>query len=171
MVTKGTPKGAALKFLRWVTSGKKAVTTSSTRSWIADPLTQVTGGACTLCVRAPGAAGDRRAELMLGALGVFVLVVIGGDGRDGRDQSLALLLLQRPALVRFRRRSRHRAAGDARTEPLPGHGILYFTAWPLIWATPVTTIGAVVLALVISTFAAVFLTEFAPAPSAGRSIR
>ena len=49
--------------------------------------------------------------------------------------------------------------------PLPGHGLLYFRAWPLIWGTVVTTVVAVVLALVISTLAAVFLTEFAPAPA------
>ncbi len=48
------------------------------------------------------------------------------------------------------------------SEPLAGHGILYFTAWPLIWATIITTVGAVFLALVVSTFAAIFLTEFAP---------
>jgi phosphate transport system permease protein len=47
--------------------------------------------------------------------------------------------------------------------PLAGHGLLYFTAWPLIWGTLVTTLAAVVLALIISIFAAIFLTEFAPA--------
>ena len=47
--------------------------------------------------------------------------------------------------------------------PLPGHALLYFRAWPLIWGTLVTTVAAVALAVVISTLAAVFLTEFAPA--------
>jgi phosphate ABC transporter permease protein PstC len=48
--------------------------------------------------------------------------------------------------------------------PLPGHSLLYFRAWPLIWGTLLSTVGAVVIALVVSTLAAVFLTEFAPAP-------
>ncbi len=51
-------------------------------------------------------------------------------------------------------------AGNA----LPGHSLLYFRAWPLIWGTLVTTVLAVLIALVFSTLAAIFLTEFAPAP-------
>jgi len=47
---------------------------------------------------------------------------------------------------------------------LPGHSILYFRAWPLIWGTILVTVISVVIALVISTLAAIFLTEFAPAP-------
>jgi phosphate ABC transporter permease protein PstC len=46
--------------------------------------------------------------------------------------------------------------------PLPGHSLLYFRAWPLIWGTLVVTVLAVAMALVISTLAAIFLTEFAP---------
>jgi phosphate transport system permease protein len=48
--------------------------------------------------------------------------------------------------------------------PLPGHPVLYFRAWPLIWGLFLSTGGAVVIALVVSTLAAVFLTEFAPDP-------
>jgi phosphate transport system permease protein len=47
--------------------------------------------------------------------------------------------------------------------PLAGHSALYFRAWPLIWGTIVTAVPAVLLALVVSTLAAIFLTEFAPA--------
>ena len=47
--------------------------------------------------------------------------------------------------------------------PIPGHGLLYFRAWPLIWGTLLTTVVAVLIALVVSTLAAIFLTEFAPA--------
>ena len=47
---------------------------------------------------------------------------------------------------------------------LPGHPLLYFSAWPLIWGTLLSTAGAVVISLVVSTLAAIFLTEFAPAP-------
>lgn len=48
--------------------------------------------------------------------------------------------------------------------PLPGHAPDYFRAWPLIWGTLLTTVFAVLIALVVSTLAAVFLTEFAPQP-------
>ncbi len=46
---------------------------------------------------------------------------------------------------------------------LPGHSILYLRAWPLIWGTIITTVPAVLLALGVSTLAAIFMTEFAPA--------
>ena len=35
MVTKGAPKGATLKFLAWVTSGKKSVDNVINSQWIA----------------------------------------------------------------------------------------------------------------------------------------
>lgn len=38
-----------------------------------------------------------------------------------------------------------------------------FHAWPLIWSTILTTVGAVVIAFVCSLFVAVFMVEFAPA--------
>jgi phosphate transport system permease protein len=54
-----------------------------------------------------------------------------------------------------------RAMGESKA--LPGHSIYYFRAWPLIWGTLLTTVSAVLIALVVSTLAAIFLTEFAPA--------
>jgi phosphate ABC transporter permease protein PstC len=50
----------------------------------------------------------------------------------------------------------------AETKALPGHSIYYFRAWPLIWGTLLTTACAVLIALVVSILAAIFLTEFAP---------
>jgi len=47
---------------------------------------------------------------------------------------------------------------------LPGHSLLYFRAWPLLWGTFLVTGIAVIVALVVSTLAAIFLTQFAPAP-------
>jgi phosphate transport system permease protein len=45
------------------------------------------------------------------------------------------------------------------------HKAVYtFHAWPLIWSTALTTIGAVVLAFVASLFISIFLVEFAPTP-------
>jgi phosphate transport system permease protein len=48
--------------------------------------------------------------------------------------------------------------------PLAGHSVLYFRAWPLIWGTIITTVPAVLIALIGSTLAAICLTEFAPLP-------
>ncbi len=39
-----------------------------------------------------------------------------------------------------------------------------FHAWPLIWSTILTTVGAGVLAFICSLFIAIFLVEFAPTP-------
>jgi phosphate transport system permease protein len=45
------------------------------------------------------------------------------------------------------------------------HKAVYtFHAWPLIWSTALTTIGAVVLAFICSLFISIFLVEFAPTP-------
>jgi len=108
-------------------------------------------------------AGDRRAELLLGALAVAVLGLIG---------AIFVTVLVR-AWPSFSYNGLAWFGGGADVDeqlrvmregtPLPGHGLLYFRAWPLIWGTILTTGLAVVIALVVSTLAAIFLTEFAPA--------
>jgi phosphate transport system permease protein len=45
----------------------------------------------------------------------------------------------------------------------PAHYVYRFRAWPLIWATILTSGLAVVLGMIASIFAAVFIVEFAPA--------
>jgi phosphate transport system permease protein len=107
---------------------------------------------------------DRRTERTLGALAVAVLVLIG----------LMVVTVMINAWPSFAANglSWFGPGGDVTTQlramqagtPLPGHSLLYFRAWPLIWATMVTTVLAVAIALVVSTLAAVFLVEFAPAP-------
>jgi phosphate transport system permease protein len=57
----------------------------------------------------------------------------------------------------------------AEGQALPGHSILYIRTWPLIWGTIVTTVPAVIIALVGSTLAAICLTEFA-SPSVRRTL-
>ncbi len=39
-----------------------------------------------------------------------------------------------------------------------------FHAWPLIWSTILTTLGAAILGFIASLFTAIFMVEFAPAP-------
>jgi ABC-type phosphate transport system permease subunit len=120
------------------------------------------GGVLEILRSRTGAAGDRRAELTLGALGVIVLALIGA--------MLVTVLIKAWPSFSYNGLGWFGPGAEVDTElramresaPLPGHGLLYFSAWPLLWATLITTVAAVVLALVISTFAAIFLTEFAP---------
>jgi phosphate transport system permease protein len=107
---------------------------------------------------------DKRAELLLGALGVGLLALIG----------LMLVTVMINAWPSFSANglSWFGPGGDVVTQframqagtPLPGHSLLYFRAWPLIWGTLVTTLPAALIALAVSTLAAIFLTEFAPHP-------
>ena len=107
---------------------------------------------------------DRRVELMLGALAVGTLALIG--------LMLATVMINAWPSFSANGLSWFGSGGDIVTQframqsgtPLPGHSILYFRAWPLIWGLLLTTVFAVLIALVVSTLAAIFLTEFAPAP-------
>jgi phosphate transport system permease protein len=106
---------------------------------------------------------DRRVEYLLGALAVAVLALV-----------VAMLVT---VFVRAWPSFSHNGldwfapGGNVDTQlramnelrPLGGHSIYYFRGWPLIWGTLLTTGFAVLIALVVSTLAAVFLTEFAPA--------
>ncbi len=106
---------------------------------------------------------DRRAELTLGALALAALVLIG--------LMVVTVAIKAWPSFSYNGLSWFGSGGDVDTQlrvmregtPLPGHGALYFRAWPLLWGTLLTTVLAVASALVISVFAAVFLTEFAPA--------
>jgi phosphate transport system permease protein len=105
---------------------------------------------------------DQRVELTLGALAVAALVLIGA--------MLVTVLIKAWPSFSHNGLGWFGPGGDVETQlramaeskALPGHSIFYFRAWPLIWGTLLTTVSAVVISLVVSTFAAVFLTEFAP---------
>ncbi|HWX44229.1 MAG TPA: phosphate ABC transporter permease subunit PstC [Solirubrobacteraceae bacterium] len=107
---------------------------------------------------------DQRVELALGALAVGVLALIG--------LMVVTVLVNAWPSFSANGLSWFGSGGDVVTQframqagvPLPGHSLLYFRAWPLIWGTLLSTVLAVLIALVVSTLAAIFLTEFAPAP-------
>jgi phosphate ABC transporter permease protein PstC len=109
-----------------------------------------------------GSAADRRVERVLGALAALTLVLI----------ALMIVTVFIKAWPSFQANGLawFGPGGDVDTQlramdegtPLPGHSLLYLRAWPLIWGTIVTAVPAVLIALVISTLAAIFLTEFAP---------
>jgi phosphate transport system permease protein len=128
-----------------------------------DPLAMASAGALRAPRAGAAARADKRAERTLGALGVAVLVVI----------ALMVVTVMVKAWPSFSHNglSWFGSGGevDAQTRamrestPLPGHSLYYFRAWPLLWGTLLTTVAAVALALVVSTLAAIFITEFAPA--------
>jgi len=106
---------------------------------------------------------ERRTERTLGALSVLVLVAIAA-------MAVTVFIKAWPSfsyngLGWFGTGAEPSAQLRAMHEgtPLPGHGLLYFTAWQLIWGTIITTGFAVAIAIVVSTLAAIFITEFAPA--------
>jgi phosphate transport system permease protein len=107
---------------------------------------------------------DQRVERTLGALAIVVLVFIVA--------MLATVLIKAWPSFSHNGLSWFGPGGNvdsqiramAESKPLPGHSIYYFRAWPLIWGTLLTTVFAVLIALVVSVLAAIFLTEFAPPP-------
>jgi phosphate transport system permease protein len=107
---------------------------------------------------------DERVEPMLGALGAATLVLIAA--------MIVTVFIKAWPSFHANGLNWFGSAGDVEEQlramqaakALPGHSVDYFRGWPLIWGTILTTGIAVVLALVVSTLAAVFLVEFAPQP-------
>jgi phosphate transport system permease protein len=113
----------------------------------------------------PGAARtDKRVERTLGALAVAVLALIA--------LMVVTVLIKAWPSFSHNGLSWFGSGGDTDVqlramrdnEAIAGHSIYYFRSWPLIWGTLLTTVPAVLIALGISTLAAIFLTEFSPSP-------
>jgi phosphate transport system permease protein len=123
----------------------------------------VPAGASHSARRKGAGGGDRRAEQLLGALAIATLVLIAA-------MAVTVFIKAWPSF-QANGLSWFGPGGNVDTQlramdegvPLPGHSALYLRAWPLIWGTIVTTVPAVLIALALSTLAAIFLTEFAPA--------
>ncbi len=118
--------------------------------------------------RLGGAAGaDRRVELLLRTLAAATLVLIAAMVVTvfvkawPSFQANGLAWFGSGGNVDLQLRAMNEGMA------LPGHSILYLRAWPLIWGTIVTTVPAVLIALVGSTLTAICLTEFAPGPVRG----
>jgi phosphate transport system permease protein len=126
------------------------------------PLTAAPSGGRGRTRRWPTGRTDQRVERTLGALAVAVLVLIGA-------MLVTVLVKAWPSFSHNGLswfgpggdvESQLRAMGESKA--LPGHSLYYFRGWPLIWGTLLTTVFAVLIALVVSVLAAIFLTEFAP---------
>jgi phosphate transport system permease protein len=108
------------------------------------------------------ARDDKRAELLLGAFATLILAAIA--------VMVVTVFVKAWPSFSYNGLKWFAPGGDVDLQlramregtPIPGHGLLYFRAWPLVWGTLITTVLAVALALLSSTLAAVFLTEFAP---------
>ncbi len=111
-----------------------------------------------------GLSQDQRAELWLGALVCGVIVLL-----------LAMVVfIVAQAWPSFAHNGLHWFGSggnvDQQIESIFTSGndlhrpIYTFHAWPLIWSTILTTVGAAVLAFIASLFIAIFMVEFAPRP-------
>ena len=111
----------------------------------------------------PGLSQDQRAELGLGALVCLVVLVLVA----------MLIFIFREAWPSFSHNGLQwfgpGGNADQQIQAIFTSGDLNKTpqflirAWPLIWSTILTTVGAVIISFVCSLFVAVFLVEFAPA--------
>ncbi len=119
----------------------------------------------SLRARLGGAAdADRRTERVLSALATLTLVLIAA--------MVVTVFIKAWPSFRANGLAWFGSGGNVDTQlramdegvALPGHSILYLRAWPLIWGTIITTVPAVLIALVGSTLAAICLTELASAP-------
>jgi phosphate transport system permease protein len=108
-------------------------------------------------------SSDTRAELMLGAVAAGVLALIAA-------MFLIVFVHAWPSFSHNGYISWFFPGGDVDEQlramqsgtALPGHNGYYFRAWPLLWGTIITTGLAVIIGLVFSTLAAIFIVEFAP---------
>jgi len=112
---------------------------------------------------------DKRAELMLGALASVILLVIVA--------MVAFVFMKAWPSLASNGLSWFSSGGnvdrqltDIFNSPAGAQNYVYtFHAWPLIWATVLTTGLAVIFALGLSLFSAIFIVEFAP-PSMRRVV-
>ncbi len=116
-------------------------------------------------VEASGSAGpwgDRRVELALGALGVFLLALIAG----------MIVFVFARAWPSFSHNGLHwftsggsvdqQLQGIFNSPADPAHYEYKLRAWPLLYGTALTTIFAVGFGLVFALLSAIFIVEFAP---------
>ena len=105
---------------------------------------------------------DSRVERILGAVACLVLLIIAGMIVFVFVKAWPSFAAQRPRLVRRRRRRRPAARRHLQLARQSADYVYTLRAWPLLWGTFVVTAGAVLIGIVFSLFAAIFIVEFAP---------
>lgn len=116
---------------------------------------------------APGFWSDRRVERLLGAVACLVLLLIGG--------MIAFVFAKAWPSFAHNGLAWFGGGGDVdhqledifNSPSNPADYVYELHAWPLIWGTFVVTAGAVLIGIVFSLFAAIFIVEFAPPRLAG----
>ncbi|HET9196762.1 MAG TPA: phosphate ABC transporter permease subunit PstC [Solirubrobacterales bacterium] len=111
---------------------------------------------------APGFWSDRRVERMLGAVACLVLLLIGG--------MIAFVFAKAWPSFAHNGLAWFGGGGDVdhqledifNSPSNPSDYVYELHAWPLLWGTFVVTAGAVLIGIVFSLFAAIFIVEFAP---------
>ncbi|HWX87594.1 MAG TPA: hypothetical protein VNX67_05420, partial [Solirubrobacteraceae bacterium] len=120
------------------------------------------GGALRRLLGRGPAAAERRTEWLLRGLAAGVLVLIAA-------MAITVFTKAWPSFA-HNGLAWFGSGGDVDTQLYamingpkdPAHYVYHFRAWPLIWATILTSGLAVVLGMIASIFAAVFIVEFAP---------
>ncbi|HST55770.1 MAG TPA: phosphate ABC transporter permease subunit PstC [Solirubrobacteraceae bacterium] len=112
-----------------------------------------------------GTQSDRRTERVLGALAAGVLGLIA-------LMTITVFAKAWPSFSHNGLTGWFQSGGDVDQQlremltsgTQGGHPTYHLRAWPLLWGTILTTGLAVLIGIVFSTFAAIFIVEFAPAP-------
>jgi phosphate transport system permease protein len=112
-------------------------------------------------LRAPWS--DRRAELTLGAVSLLIGVAVVA--------MIVFVAVQAWPTLEHNGLSWFGSGGSLKDQienmqnagPHPAASAYYFRAWPLIWATIITTVPAVLLGVVIAVLSSIFIVELAPA--------
>jgi phosphate ABC transporter permease protein PstC len=110
----------------------------------------------------PGFWSDRRVERMLGAVACLVLLLIAG--------MIVFVFVKAWPSFAHSGLAWFGSGGDVdhqledifNSPSNPADYVYELRAWPLIWGTAVVTFGAVIIGVVFSLFAAIFIVEFAP---------
>ena len=159
-VTRGAPVGGVKKFINWVTHSNKANKIVAAGLDSAALMKRRFG----LQKAGPRNRSDQRAELLLGALACVVLALIAG----------MIIFVFQKAWPSFSHNGLawfspwaggnvdDAAHGDLRIARRPEHYVYTMHAWPLIYATALITIGAVVIGTAFALLSAMFIVEFAP---------
>jgi phosphate ABC transporter permease protein PstC len=106
---------------------------------------------------------DARVEWILGAISCLVLALIGG--------MIVFVFAEAWPSFAHNGLTWFGSGGDVdiqledifNSPANPAEYVYHLRAWPLLWGTFVVTAGAVVIGIVFSLFAAIFIVEFAPA--------
>jgi phosphate transport system permease protein len=112
--------------------------------------------------RNQAARWERRAELGLGALSCCLLLLIGWMVYYVFHRAWPSFSHNGLAWFGAGGDSNFQLQDIFNSPADPANYVYHFRAWPLVWGTAITTLGAVVVGLAFALFSAIFIVEFAP---------